>query len=313
MGVWGTAIFSNDEASDVKCEYTAIIGNGVTDEIAIKALKKYFRIKETLCEENADFWYALASLQHKYGRLNNEVRDNALQCIENRFTMDNWGYEKSNIKRQNILYDLKDKLLSDKQNPFRTPKYKREQSLGDAGDVLVYHLINYSSEIEINQLDKMLNLHQIPHNRDDLIRECAQPWFIGKYVLLCIAGVSRTPISKAIPDLGFDEYTVCRLYKWIGNEIPDISVTKNLEVCPWSKIKQKKGNYVEHFDMTFLPESKIRLKRTQYITNIGKTLSKPPVSENGVMISYLENELKCLFSNNKDIENDFKNILQNNK
>lgn len=309
MGTWGTGIFSNDEACDVRSEYTAIIGSGIDDAAALKMLKSYFNIQDLPCEEEADFWYAMASLQYRYGRLCKEVKENALECIGKGLTISDWSTSKSVSKRQQTLNDLREKLLSENQNPIKSPKCKLKKALGSTGDVLAYHLINYSPEFEFQKQEKILALHHIEYDREELKTNCAAPWFFGKYVLLYIVAVKKEPISKVIPDLGFNEYTICCLYKWIGNEIPDVLVTNNLEICPWSKLKQKTGGYLEDFFMNFSPCNNFQLKTKQYVSNIGKGFYNGSVRNSGLLVTELEEELKHLFSNNKDIENEFKKIL----
>ena len=40
MGVWGTAIFSDDTACDIRDEYSALLISGISDEEAEEALLK---------------------------------------------------------------------------------------------------------------------------------------------------------------------------------------------------------------------------------------------------------------------------------
>lgn len=310
MGIWGTGIFSNDDSADVKCEYIALIGNGVDDYAALKAMKKYFKVSDNPSEKDADFWYALASLQYKYGRLSNEVKDMALQCIDKDFTLNYFITEKDIAKRRKNLCDLKAELLSENFQTKKAPKYKVKKALGNHGDVLAYHLINYSSEYKMKMQRKMYAVHHIDYTEEQLIDYCCTPWFIGKYVLLNVAGVNRWPISHAIPDLGFNECTVCSLYKWIGNTIPDISVVEGLEISPFEKLKQIKGGFNEHFFMEFEPKSVFHYKTDKYISNIGKDTEKVLYQDSAVvLVTNLEDELKCLFDNNKDIETEFKKYI----
>lgn len=88
MGAWGLAIFSDDEACDIKNEYKVLAAFIDDDELILKKLKAFFGVKNDLNDIDAAFWYSLAVLQCKYGRLCDEVKNNALECIDKRFTMD---------------------------------------------------------------------------------------------------------------------------------------------------------------------------------------------------------------------------------
>ena len=77
MGAWGTGIFSNDIALDIKREYQVLL--------AFDTLEEAYRIVKARYEPSKDdveFWFAMAAMQHKYGILLLEVKENALYCIE---------------------------------------------------------------------------------------------------------------------------------------------------------------------------------------------------------------------------------------
>lgn len=219
MGTWGTAIFSNDEACDIRTEYNALAAYIDDDEVILQKLKKYFQIGDTVDNINAAFWYTLAALQTKYGRLHEEVKNNALECIDKRYTMDGWFSKKDCIKREKELLILKNQLIGEQIQRRKVPKPKCEKAIWNENDIIAYHLVN----IVENQWNKPSDY-----------------WFYGKYVLLKIVKVIKTPVSKIMPELVSDEWVYCSIYDWIGDEIPDMKIIDNLNFHPISYNEYRK-------------------------------------------------------------------------
>lgn len=82
MGAWGTAIFSDDIACDIRDDYKELIGDGFSSEEATETLvKEYSDIIED-DDEGTVFWLALASVQWNCGRLLKNIKMTALNIIE---------------------------------------------------------------------------------------------------------------------------------------------------------------------------------------------------------------------------------------
>lgn len=79
MGTWGTAIFSDDEAGDVRDHYRDLLADEVPDEAAERATLDAFRREEG--ELRPAVWLALASTQSRLGRLSDHVKVRALDEI----------------------------------------------------------------------------------------------------------------------------------------------------------------------------------------------------------------------------------------
>ena len=193
MGAWGTAIFSDDEACDIRTEYNAMAAYIDDDELILKKLKEYFKVKSELNDMDAVFWYAVAAQQVKYGRLCDEVKEYALECIKRRYTFDGWYNEKDCAKRAAVLGTLKEQLTS--QQPLRRKISK-------------------------------------PKRFKAIWRQDMDYWFYGKYILLKIVTVQKNPVSKIMPELACDEWMYCSVYDWIGDEIPDINIINDLNFHP---------------------------------------------------------------------------------
>ena len=212
MGAWGTAIFSDDEACDVRTEYNVMAAYiDDDDELILQKMKEYFHVENTVNDMDAVFWYSLAVLQTKYGRLCEKVKNNALECIDKRYTMDGWFDKKDNLKREKVLLNLKDKLIGEQLPRRKVSKPKLERAIWQENDIVAYHLVNIV---------------------EDEYRKPSDYWFYGKYILLKIVKVEKNPASHIMPELACDKYMYCSVYDWIGDDIPDISIVDNLNFHP---------------------------------------------------------------------------------
>lgn len=211
MGAWGTAIFSDDEACDVRQEYNVLAAYYDDDEFILCKMKEYFKVKDPLDSMDAVFWYAMAAQQVKYGRVCDEVRKNALECIDRRYTMDGWYVHKDCVKREKVMMKLKEDLLKENIVHRKVSKPKKVKAIWKENDVVAYHLVNIV---------------------EDQWRKPSDYWFYGKYILLKIVTVKRNPISHIISDIDYDEWMYCAVYDWIGDEIPDIDIISNLNFHP---------------------------------------------------------------------------------
>jgi hypothetical protein len=113
MGAWGTSIFSDDNAADLREDYRDLIGNGLSGSEATDRL-----IEEWQPDGNdgyfvATFWLALALTQWKCGRLEERVKARALAAILDGSAIEPWREGKTEKKRRAVL----DKVLAQLQSP----------------------------------------------------------------------------------------------------------------------------------------------------------------------------------------------------
>jgi hypothetical protein len=88
-------------------------------------------------------WFALADTQWKLGRLEDRVRDKAIEIIDDGSSLDRWreGGDKMVARRQKFLDALKQQLLSP-QPPRKTIKVKRPSKIATwvPGELFAYRL-----------------------------------------------------------------------------------------------------------------------------------------------------------------------------
>jgi hypothetical protein len=143
MGTWGTAIFSDDLAGDIRMRYRSLIGDGLTGEQATDILLEEYQ--EILEEPDVTsvFWLALAATQWRYGRLEPRVQAQALEIIDSGSDLLRWKEDpRSFNKRQLVLSKLRETLLSPQPPPKRIPKPFRDQCEWDIGEMIGYKLLS---------------------------------------------------------------------------------------------------------------------------------------------------------------------------
>ena len=110
MGIWGSELYDNDSACDVRDGYLDFIQDGLDNENA------YIKTMEVFHEYIGDqdeplLWFALAETQWRVGRLRQDVKDKALEWIEKNGYLDMWtGNPKGEAGWKKTLLKLKEKL-----------------------------------------------------------------------------------------------------------------------------------------------------------------------------------------------------------
>jgi hypothetical protein len=213
MGAWGTAIFSDDEALDIKQEYQTLLAFGTPEEEAFELVKKYFELDEEDDEDERIFWLAIATLQEKYGILMPEVRDRTLKIIDSGVDLEFWedSDKRDFEKRKKVLQDLKSKLLSPNTERKKIPKPSIQKRRFGLGDIVI-------SQVVLKKYD--------------------DNWWHNKYVLFKVTQQYCCGVSKIRPKLAFDTWSKGLLFDWIGDYIPtkeeiaNIPIYDNLNVHP---------------------------------------------------------------------------------
>jgi hypothetical protein len=198
MGTWGTAIFSDDFAADVKREYQTLLAFGTPPMEAYQLVREYF-IKDQDEDDNDyhTFFFAIASIQRKYGLLTQEVKDTALKIIDSGESMEIWeesADSKEVAKRKSVLEKLKADLLSPPLPQRKVSKLRFQKHRWDVGDIISCKII----------LDR------------DKYR-----WTHNKYVLFRVTEIDKNSLSRIKSDLVYDEWVRVILYDWMGDNIPD--------------------------------------------------------------------------------------------
>lgn len=118
MGTWGTGLFSDDTALDVRSDYRNALGDGLDGPTATdKVLSLYHDVVDDP-DEGPSVWLALAATQWQYGRLEQRVLDRALAIIDNGSDIARFSEEASLRRgRSRVLERLRQKLSSPQPAP----------------------------------------------------------------------------------------------------------------------------------------------------------------------------------------------------
>lgn len=142
MGAWGTAIFSDDTAADVRDAFTDFVAEGLSPAEATNRLVR--ESAELLADEDdaVVFWLALAATQWKLGRLLDDVRDRAIAIIDGGDGLPRWeDNSRSEVnRRKKHLAKLREQLLSPQPKPKKLKPFLKSSTDFRVGDVAAYRL-----------------------------------------------------------------------------------------------------------------------------------------------------------------------------
>ena len=140
MGVWGTALFSDDVACDVRDFYRVLLEDGVEDAEATGRTLEKFRAE--LEEPDGIALLAFAVTQSKVGRLDGDIRDRALDVLDRGADLEVWERENPKLvaRRRAALEKIRAQLTGQQPRRRRLRRPKRVSSGLIAGDVLAYEV-----------------------------------------------------------------------------------------------------------------------------------------------------------------------------
>jgi hypothetical protein len=145
MGVWGTAIFSDDNAADLRADYRTMVGDGLSGpEATNRLLKKWMPSSEKDSGMAAIFWLALAVTQWKCGRLEDRVKREAIRVIDDGSALRLWRGSPLERKRAAVLEATKKQLESPQPFPRRIAKVFRSTCDWEPGELIAYRLLSGS-------------------------------------------------------------------------------------------------------------------------------------------------------------------------
>ena len=115
MGAWGTGLYSDDFALDVKSEFLDAINSGKPYREAFEELKKTY--VDNAYNDDPDipvFWFVCADILWKKGRLDEDIKQTALAYIESNSDVERWNLESSALgkKREGLVTCLSWSMLS---------------------------------------------------------------------------------------------------------------------------------------------------------------------------------------------------------
>ena len=217
---------------DILTEYKTMLGYKVSPEIAYSKIKDYFEKDFIGKDDEDDYWLALAYFQWKNGILIDEVKENALRCLEDNQYLERWAESGAKVleKRKQTLaefkYNLENIVNPTKKSFPKCPAYLRSKVPFNLGDIIAYKITKPIRSTGSDYYDKL---------------EKASEKMCGKYIILKVVNIINEPVSQLCPDLDYSSSAVFMVYDWIGDEMISTKILDNLKykkMCKWTILKE---------------------------------------------------------------------------
>lgn len=195
MGAWGTSLYANDSACDIRGDYVDKLKHGKSNEDAVSEL---MLANQSILEDEEEaplFWFALADTQWNYGRLLPEVKEKALYFLSQDKELARWqeSGQKQLQEWKTTLAALEQKLTRPQPPEKKISKYRIYRCKWKLGDVFAYQFTGeYSKEKR----------------------------FQGQYVIFRKVSEDSVWPGHIVP--------VVQFYKWIGSQIPDLTALSKM-------------------------------------------------------------------------------------
>lgn len=140
MGAWGTGVFADDNAADVRNDYRRLIADGATGPAATDMLIAQWAPQGDPALEPV-FWLALALTQWGSGRLEERVRAEALRVIADGSAIRSWAGGSDERKRRAVLQAARKKLESPQPEERKIRRRVPASCDWERGDLIAYKLM----------------------------------------------------------------------------------------------------------------------------------------------------------------------------
>lgn len=202
MGAWGTGLYQDDVACDIKEEYINRLKIGQSNLEATQELINNNIEYINDMEDRSIFWFALADTQWRYGRLLPKVKEEALKHIKSGADLERWQDDRKQYeKRKFELNRLEERLNSAQPLEKKVSKLVLTKANWEVGDILLYQIKN----------EKLKD----------------SKWY-NKYILLRVIGITKTNIGS-LPLQYSHEQNIVGIYNWVGNIAPNLSIINKLK------------------------------------------------------------------------------------
>lgn len=241
MGAWGTGIYANDIAEDVKSLCSEIFPFVTVDE-GNNIIFREFNDLITLPipdGECASFWFALSDWQWKHGILSETIRSQAMTLLEQGTGLIDWQEVENAAsvrRRKSVLEQLKLQLESPMPER-KIPKGKLAKPEHKAGDLFIFRTYSPPNDpTNFYWKKSCVSNHYL--FKDPAIaggEEFIIPPFDAseKYMAILCVGTRRVQHSIYLPEL-YDEHSVYAFYDYLSENKPTIQTLKTCGFLPYS-------------------------------------------------------------------------------
>ncbi|HLY40892.1 MAG TPA: hypothetical protein VKR52_06735 [Terracidiphilus sp.] len=143
MGVWGTGVFSDDTASDLREEYRSLIGDGLDAAAAKARILDAYQSSFADPSESCVAWLALAAVQWKLGRLDPDTLEHAIHVIDSGADLARWDANpKDRARRNTVLEKLRAEITSPQPPAKKVAKQVLSECRWQIGEHFSYRLLS---------------------------------------------------------------------------------------------------------------------------------------------------------------------------
>jgi|GEM_PF-2098801 len=141
MGTWGTGVFDDDLAADLREAYRELVGEGRSGSEATRILVERWGRDLADADMAPVFWLSLAATQWQLGRLEDSVKAKALEMMDTGADLERWRADpKAAKERRGVLGKLRRRLESSPPTPKKVrPTYKSTCDW-EVGEIIAYRL-----------------------------------------------------------------------------------------------------------------------------------------------------------------------------
>jgi len=245
MGAWGFKLYEDDVTCDIKEEYIMLIKENKDN---IETTKRIINSNQDFIQDEDDgplFWFALADIQWKYGRLLPEIKEQALKHLSEGKNLERWKEENPKLynKRKEVLDNLRTQLESEQppekkiiiKKPFITDwkdgdlfAWKVEDSFAETLNGR-YFLLYKIGEVE-GENNSVLPLLFVKITNDDKIPETIEEINDCEFIIMeemVPASVFRKVQRKEISEEEFHDPLFDRKYKIPDYRYYNLDISKN--------------------------------------------------------------------------------------
>jgi hypothetical protein len=142
VGTWGTALYSDDLATDLRGDLRKAFGDGLSAAEAVDRLMAEYASSLDDNDEGPTFWLAVADTGWKAGRLDDRARRRALEIIDSGRDLARWLDGADRRKRAVVLAKLRSQLVAPPPAAKRIAKVVRSATDWATDEVVAFQLVS---------------------------------------------------------------------------------------------------------------------------------------------------------------------------
>ena len=226
MGTWGTGLYSNDLACDIRNDYREMIALKYTHDAAVQRVLREHELSENDAGDAAG-WFALTDYAWRYGYLDNKLKSLAQNLFDSEIEKELWADNpKEWAKRKTQISKLIQKIQTPPEKPSKPSISMPYQADWHEGDLLAFQLQDGS--------------------------------YCGNYIVILIVSRHDLQMSRFLPPTetyGCYDYvlTTCN-----QDHMPDLSYFQSSIGIFYDTIIRKKNNEWTYEIYRFVPKMKKR-------------------------------------------------------